>query len=250
MNTVERDVIILMYHHVADPPRGAPIRGLWVSPAQFAWQLDWLLARGVRFLTLRDLVRRAESGRAAPPQPEAILTFDDGYRDVYRNAFPLIRARGLGAVVFPVVGDLGRAGVVWEESADRTPAELLTEAEAREMAQAGIEFGSHLMAHRRADRLGAAELDDQLARSKAALERLLGGQVLSLAYPFGAYNEEVVAAAARAGFRCAVTTEDGANRDASLMRLRRISVKGARWYHRWSFRRALASRLAACAGGA
>jgi peptidoglycan/xylan/chitin deacetylase (PgdA/CDA1 family) len=241
MEILRRDVIILAYHHVAEPPPGTPIRGLYVRPADFAWQVDWLLARGARFCTLRDLVARPEA--LTGPGVPVVLTFDDGYRDVHREAFPVLRARALPAVVFPVVGDLGRSGVVWPGSADRTPADLLGQAEAREMAAAGVEFGSHLMDHVDALRLSPEALRAQLTGSKLALERLLGTEVVSLAYPFGAHDAAVVEAAARAGYRCAVTTERGVNLGAPMLRLRRIPVKGTRWYHRWEFRRALAPRL-------
>lgn len=239
MDPLDRELIVLTYHHVAVPPRGTPIRGLYVTPANFAWQIAWLRGRGVRFTTLRQF---GEAAPAAGPPPVA-LTFDDGYRDVYRHAYPVLRRHGIPAVVFPVAGGLGKSGVVWPESEDATPAELLTEAEVREMAEGGIEFGSHLMDHVHADRLGQAPLTEQLVQSKALLERVSGQDVVSLAYPFGAHSDGVVSAAAAAGYRIAVTTERGSNRGVPPLRLRRLPVKGTRWYHRWQFRRALSLLL-------
>lgn len=250
------DLIILMYHHVAELPRrvpsrsspphgsplsGAPLRGLYVTPRQFAWQMDWLKDAGARFCTFAALPDVEGVGAG----PWVMLTFDDGYRDVYEQAWPVLRGRGIPAVVYPVVGDIGKSAVVWPESTDRTPADVLTEAQVREMIQGGIEFGSHLWDHVHADRLAAPELRRQLAQSRDGLARIAGSAPLSIAYPFGSYTPQVAEEAARAGYRFGVTTRAGSNRGAPPLELRRIAVKGTRLHHRWRFARDLRRALAA-----
>lgn len=238
-NVCPGEAAILCYHHVADPPPGAPVRGLYCRPRQFAGQVAWMARRGARFATLRDLARAASLRDGAA----VVLTFDDGYRDVFEEAFPVLEAHRAPAVVFPVVGDIGGEDVVWAESADQTPADLLTGAQLREMAAAGIEIGSHLLSHVHADRLAPEALEAEMRDSKARLEDLLGGPVVSLAYPFGAHDDAVVEAAGQAGYHWAVTTRPGSNRGAPALRLRRLSVKGTRWYHPWQFRRRLGPLL-------
>jgi len=237
------EAVILMYHHCAPLPAGAAIRGLYVSPRQFAWQLDWLMRRGVRFCTLAELA----AGAAGDGPPRVVLTFDDGLRDVYENAWPLLAARRIPAVVFPVVGDIGRSGVVWAENKDRSPKNLMTEEQIREMAAGGIEFGSHLWEHRHATRLAPGDLADQLARSRERLRAVVGREIVSIAYPYGDYSPAVVDATARAGYRIAVTIEPGSNRGAPLLALRRLNVKGSRWHHPLRFRRDVGQALAAAA---
>jgi peptidoglycan/xylan/chitin deacetylase (PgdA/CDA1 family) len=260
------DLIILMYHHVAEPPRGASLRGLYVTPRQFAWQMDRLRNAGVRFCTFASLtggtIASAASpsttragaapqggsphgGKAAAPGPWVLVTFDDGYRDVYEHAWPVLRERGIPAVVYPVVGDIGKSGVVWPESTDRTPADVLTELQVREMARGGIEFGSHLLDHVHADRLALPDLRRQLARSREGLALIAGSAPLSIAYPFGSYTPQVAEEAARAGYRYGVTTRAGSNRGAPPLELRRTAVKGTRLYHRWRFAWALRREIAA-----
>jgi peptidoglycan/xylan/chitin deacetylase (PgdA/CDA1 family) len=234
------EAIVLMYHHVAEPPPGAPVRGLYVTPAQFAWQLEWLLGQGARFVTCRDLLADPQPER----QPRIVVTFDDGHRDVYEQGLPILRRLGVPAVVFPVVGDLGKTAVVWPESEDRSPMRLLTDDQVREMAAAGIEFGSHLWDHVHADRLGRDALRKQLERSHVRLAELLGAPPVTLAYPYGAHNDTVVEEAARAGYRIAVTTEQGRNSGRPLLRLRRVAVKGTRWHHCWRFTRGMKRLLA------
>ena len=82
-----------------------------------------------------------------------------------------------------------------------------------------------------------------MVESKSVLEGVSGQDVVSLAYPFGAHSDGVVSAAAAAGYRIAVTTELGSNRGVPPLRLRRLPVKGTRWYHRWQFRRTLSPLL-------
>lgn len=238
------EAIILMYHHCAPLPPDAAIRGLYVTPRQFAWQMDWLRKRSVRFCTLRELEEPATS---APDRPRVVVTFDDGLRDVYENAFPVLAERRLPAVVFPVVGDIGKSGVVWNENKDKSPQSLMSGAQIREMADAGHEFGSHLWEHRNASRLAPAELREQLERSRDELSRITGRPTTSIAYPYGDYSAEVVAETARAGYRHAVTTKTGSNRGAPLLELRRHAIKGVSLLHPLRFIRTMRRALAAAA---
>ncbi|MEO7385849.1 MAG: polysaccharide deacetylase family protein [Gammaproteobacteria bacterium] len=232
------EAIILMYHHCARLPPDAVMRGLYVTPRQFAWQMDWLRRRNVRFCTFADLQRPSA-------EPRVMITFDDGLRDVYENAFPVLAERRIPAVVFPVVGDIGKSGVVWSENKDKSPQSLMSEAQIREMSDAGTEFGSHLWEHRKASRLAPADLRQQLVRSREHLSRITGRETASIAYPYGDYSSEVVAETARAGYRFAVTTRQGSNRNASLLELQRYAVKGVRLYHPLRFIRTMRRALAA-----
>jgi len=78
-----------MYHYISVPPAGSDIyrRDLSVKPAEFEAQLAWLRSQGYQGIRLADLVYNLTQGRPLPEKP-VILTFDDGYRDNYANAFP------------------------------------------------------------------------------------------------------------------------------------------------------------------
>lgn len=86
---------ILMYHQIGEPaPRGTPYRGLTVHPASFRRQMTWLRRFGYRGLSMRDLmpyVRGERSGKVFG------ITFDDGYRNVHRNAMPVLGELGFTA---------------------------------------------------------------------------------------------------------------------------------------------------------
>ena len=239
-----RDLVILMYHHCADAPRDAVLPGLYVTPRQFAWQVDWLIGKGASFCTFEDLEQK-RAGMSTGPL--VMLTFDDGFRDVYENAWPILSARRVSAVVYPVVGDIGKTGVVWPENTDRSPQSLLTQDQIRELAAGGIEFGSHLWDHRRASKMETDELRRQLSRSKEELGRILGHEPLSIAYPFGAYSDKVVEETRRAGYRYGVTTHEGSNKTAPMLELNRYAVRGTRLHHRWRFSRIMRQALSAAA---
>ncbi len=229
------ELTILHYHHIDIPPRGARIRGLYTTPDQFDWQLRQLQKRSVRFLTFDDLLRQRDfSGDEAT---WIILTFDDGTRGLYTHAFPVLQKHGIPAVIYPIVGDIGKESIIWEESTDQTARDMLTPEQIRIMAQAGIEFGSHFNQHVKATTLSPERLQYELAASKRKLEQILGREVLSVAYPFGSYSDRVLEAAKEAGYRFGVTTRPGSNIQCNLLELCRIPVKGSRWHHYFYFRR-------------
>lgn len=90
----------------------------------------------------------------------------------------------------------------------------LTWDEIREMAAGGVEFGSHTVSHCCLTKISPEQLDHELVSSKRRLEQETGKPVAALAYPFGgraAFNNEVIAAARRAGYRIATSYVPGVN---------------------------------------
>ncbi len=235
-----RTLPILMYHHIAKPSSSVKVRGLYVTPQQFDWQIRWLKQAGFEFINFRKLAEQAKSVSSQIPPRQIILTFDDGYADNYRNAFPILKQYGITAVIYPVVGDLGKQQVVWPKNDEQRPVDLMTENEIQEMSQAGIEFGSHLMNHIHLARQNPKAIREQLSRSKDVLEGLLDTPILSVAYPFGDYNSEVLEATAQVGYQYGVTTVSGANEATQpCLELKRVSIKGHKFHHRWRFMRQL-----------
>jgi peptidoglycan/xylan/chitin deacetylase (PgdA/CDA1 family) len=239
MNLLHHELTILLYHHVGKAPKLAAIRGLYVTSQQFDWQIRQLRKLDVRFLTCSDLVNCTypEFG----PEQWVMITFDDGSRGVYESAFPILQKYGIPAVMYPIVGDLGKDRVVWEHSTDKVPRAMMTIDQIREMAGHGIEFGSHLCRHVRAAELQEAELKRELAESKTELEAILDKEVVSVAYPFGSYSPNVIRAARDTGYRVGLSTKRGSNIGRDPLELCRIPIKGTRWHHYWYFRQFLSA---------
>lgn len=241
LNLVDsQQLLILMYHHVAPAPANTRLRGLYTTPRQFDGHLRWLKTQPVEFTTFA----RLSAGQTSDFRTKIVITFDDGLHDNYTAALPILQKYDVPAVIYPIMGELGRRAVTWPEAKDQTPADIISEREIREMADRGIEFGSHLMDHTHLTRHDHEEQMRQLTESKNALEQILSADALSVAYPYGDVDEAAVARAKQAGYQFGLTTIEGSNtRDSDPMQLKRLPVKGTRLYHPLKFRRLLRKHL-------
>ncbi len=210
------NVPILMYHYLSTPPANADIyrRDLSVPPELFGAHLDRLQAEGYTTIRLYDLVAYLQQGTPLPPKP-VILTFDDGYRDNYENAFPLLRARQMTATFFVVM-----------EFINQERPEYLTWAMVREMYAGGMSIEVHGVDHTTLRKRSRADLEFQALRSYETLQNLLGVRPRFLSYPAGEYDANTIAAFQAAGYWAAVTTVQGATHHSEqLFELRRVRIR-------------------------
>lgn len=206
-----------MYHQVAEPPPGAVHVENWVTPGQFEAQLAHLSDAGYRSITLEDWT----AGTALPKRP-LVITFDDGYASAAETAWPLLRARGFGALNFLVANEIGGTNS-WD--ADEVPQRLLDASDIRRLAAEGMRFGSHGWSHRRLRQLPAAALRDELIRSRELLTGLVGEPVRAIAYPYNSADDRVIAAARAAGYLYGVRGRGRINpRRTDPLALRRIKA--------------------------
>jgi len=113
---------------------------------------------------------------------------------------------------------------------------IMTTEEIRQLADHGHEIASHTRSHPILPQLDPDQLRDELVGSKQDLERIINKPVESLAYPNGDYDDQVIASARNAGYRCAVTTESGLNKpDVEPFQLHRVFVSQARTTTRHGF---------------
>jgi peptidoglycan/xylan/chitin deacetylase (PgdA/CDA1 family) len=214
--------LILGYHSISDRRHDA----LAVSVNDFDYQLRWLAGCGYRSLTLAEFMAGTEDldGRVV------IITFDDGYADNYRLAFPILQRYGFLATVF-LVSEYVNTGRVfpWDKSkitgaGERSLYEVLSWDQVEEMGAYGIEFGSHTCSHRELPRLSEAECWDEISRSRKELGVRLGHEVVSFSYPRGCLSPEVISQVTKAGYRGAVVTPTRAGIPRSEYTLRRMGV--------------------------
>jgi peptidoglycan/xylan/chitin deacetylase (PgdA/CDA1 family) len=192
-------VPILMYHYIRVPPDPAADHlgwGLSTSPADFRQQMDYLDLNGFHPVTLTEL-RAYLAGRQPLPDRPVVLTFDDGYADLYTEAFPVLKRHHFKAVAYIVSGFLGRAGT------NVTPDQV------KEMDAYGVEIGAHTVNHVDLTKSGGS-LASEVQGSKSTLEAVVGHPVLDFCYPAGRYNATVIEAVRAAGFESATTTQSGA----------------------------------------
>ena len=188
----------LCYHSIA--PEGSQF--LSISPDLFERQLHLFKRLRLRSGVTDDLHRIAAGGERSRT---VFITFDDGFADNYELAMPLLREYGFRATVFVLPPLLATgAPLAWPEVASARelyPQRMrsLTWDMAGEMAEAGIEIGSHTLTHPHLPQLGREELNRQLEESRQTIiDRL--GSCETIAYPFGDWSPAVAEAAARAGY--------------------------------------------------
>ena len=211
---------VLMYHEVGPHRPGSRLNHWRVRPEDFARQMDLLAGRGYRGVALRDVL----DGWRVQGEKRVVLTFDDGYDGVLSRALPVLRAHGFSATVFVLSKKLGGVND-WD---GETPGDaLLPESGVRALHAAGVEIGSHGATHRALPALSDADLEAEVAGSKAALEAMTGAPVVSFCYPYGAFDDRSVAAVRAAGYRAATVIRGGIVPDLSdPFRLKRVAVRG------------------------
>ena len=207
---------VLMYHYVSTPPADADIYRVDLSvPAELlAEQLDRLQAEGYTTISPYDLVEALQRGRELPAKP-ILITFDDGYRDNYENAYPLLRERGMQATIF----------VVTDFIDEERPA-YLTWDMARELVANGVAIESHGRNH-----MGLADKDDdylvwQALGSLETIEHELGVRPRFVSYPAGEHDQRTIDVFHSAGYWAGFTTDQGtAQRSDAPFQLERIRIR-------------------------
>jgi len=184
--------VILLYHRIAAEGPGSTR----VAPARFEAHLDALLDGGYRVLPLAELLAGARAGNL-PPRAVA-LTFDDAYRSILVNAFPLLAERGLPFTVFVATGPV-----------DEGFGSYLDWDALRELADSGLAtFGGHSVSHAHLEARRDGEDDagwrsrvrGEILDSLARLRAELGDAVIDAhAHPYGEYSRATEALLASEG---------------------------------------------------
>ncbi|MHB9851287.1 polysaccharide deacetylase family protein [Streptomyces krungchingensis] len=193
---------VAMYHSVGDCSDD-PYR-ITVSPDRLDRQLGWLRRRGLRGVSMADLLAAHARGAA---HGLVGLTFDDGYADFVETALPLLRRHDCGATLFVLPGRLGGDNA-WDPLGPRKP--LLDKQGIRlAAASEGIEVGSHGLTHVDLTRADDALLHAEVAESRAVLAELTGAPVDGFCYPYGTVDGRVADAVRAAGYGYACAIDPG-----------------------------------------
>ncbi len=233
---------ILMYHSISDKAEAglSPYYRTATSPERFREQMQWLKVNGCCGVTLSEGLSWLENKSGKPKaesrnpdsatlnhQPVAI-TFDDGYRDFYTAALPVLRQHHFGATMFLPTAYIGPEPREFKGHA------CMTWDEVREAQRAGIEFGSHTVNHPKLYDLDLPRLRAELQESRATLERELDRPVRSFAYPYAfpsadrAFVNVFVETLKACGYASNVTTKIGlAQKNDDPFTLKRLPINSA-----------------------
>lgn len=198
-STITVTVPILMYHYISIPPEEADVyrTDLSVTPENFRAQMQYLADNGhtpIDFYTLSRIITNHEP---LPPKP-VILTFDDGYLDIYENAYPILQEFGfVGTFFIPTEFiDSGRAG-------------YMTWPMIEEMAAHGHRFEPHSRTHPDLRARNSDYLIWEMLGPQETLAYHIGYTPRYFAYPSGRYDDTVLAMMQHLDFWGGVTTEAG-----------------------------------------
>ncbi len=191
-------VPILIYHSIRPyiPSDTTAARRYIATPEVFAQELSYLHDSGYTSITFDDLVNYMMKNVSLPPKP-VIMSFDDDWESQYTHALPLLKKYGFTATFYIWVGVVGKKHhMSWDEIGT--------------LRAAGMQIGCHSMTHPYLTRVQNDEaLRQEILGAKQIIESHVGVPVTTFAYPFGQYNERVVAAVKEAGYTSARSTWPG-----------------------------------------
>lgn len=217
---------ILMYHSISGDEETSvhPYYRVATSPSRFDEQMRWLADGGWRGLSLEEALPMFLNGQCDSPCPVA-LTFDDGFRDFYTAAWPVLQRHKFTATMY-----LPTAFVATPRKSFRGK-ECLTWNEVRKLRAHGIRFGSHTANHPKLYELPAKEIAEELSCSKQRIEQELGETAAGFAYPYAFPQEDneflktLTELLQQCGYRTCVTTVIGCARPSlAPLRLKRLPV--------------------------
>lgn len=218
---------VLMYHMISEhlPKNKSKFNRLRVKPKDFEKQLIWLKKNGFKSYFLNEV------SLDLPPK-SVIITFDDGYKDNFTNAFFLLKKYGFKATIFIVCNRFNKN---WASDKDlNKPSDelnneaMLSDNEVKEMLESGlIEIGSHTLNHANLPLLNLEEKQKEIQNSKHQIEQTFGINCQSFAYPFGFYDKDDIGIVKNAKYKFATTTNSDILRGEYLnFEIPRIMISG------------------------
>ncbi len=202
--------IILTYHRIIsdESKRSSQI----LSKKNFEEHVRYLV-KNYKIISLAEFAKCVTS-KKNPPENSVVITFDDGYKDNFTNAYPVLKKYNAHATIFLITGLIGSKG-------------FLTWDEIKKMVGV-VDFGAHTVEHHILTSMPLGKAKQEIIKSKRGIEKKTGKSVTAFSYPrggWGDFNKDIKKLVRDAGFSCAVTTINGDNnKESDLYELRRIGM--------------------------
>ena len=204
-----RGLPVLMYHSISNEKSRS---GFIISVRKFRREMDYLKRNGYTTLSIQEAISFLNN-RKEIPRKSVLLTLDDGYADIYTNAFPILKQFGFKAALFIITDTI-------DHNKD-----YLTSEQLKYMSQYGMDIESHTLNHGNLKLLSYEQQFNALKLSKDKIESLIGKKVCAIAYPCGEYNHSTLEAARNAGYQVAFTTTPGyAKRFRDVLTVKRLGM--------------------------
>lgn len=174
----QEGLLVLTYHNIGTPPAKCRQKSLWISPAQFTTQLEQLKKNGFTFVTAQDVL----AGKLPPKS--VLITFDNGYKNFFTQAFPILSANNISSLVFMTVDYIGKCNF-WHDTKKGPWQQMMNEKEIETLTKSGlVTFGSKTLTNAKLTQLEQEERDSQIAESAYRLQTLYKIKPQFFAYPY------------------------------------------------------------------
>ncbi len=188
-------VPVLMYHGIG-PATDKEWGNLLVAPELFEAHLKYLKNTGYRVVSVEELAERLSTNKDL--KKYVAFTFDDGYENNYRYAYPLLKKYDFTATFYIIRNALGGE-------------DYMNDGQIMAMLKDGMRFGSHTMSHSNLALIDKSQYVREIQGSKMLLEQRFDFNVESISYPYGAYNGDVLKEVVRARYKVGVAGKYGIN---------------------------------------
>ena len=212
---LDRRASILMYHSIGDNKAFSTVR-----EKNFRKQLQYLQAKKFKIIKLAELIQRLKTGEEV--NNCICLTFDDGYEDNYKIAFPLIREYNFPITIFLATGLIGKYFI----NSQGIKINTLKEEQIREMSDSGlVEFMPHTDQHCFLDSVSREEAISEINKSKETVKKITNCQADIFAYPKGRFSKKVARYLKENDWLGAVGVKEGlVDSQSDLFNLERNSI--------------------------
>ena len=178
-------VPILMYHSIDNSNSVISI-----DPLRFKAQMRFLKDYAFNVISLHEVISCIKN-KCAFPDKSVVITFDDGFKNIFTEAFPLLQEHGFSATIFLIANYCGKSNNWHGQSDYIKPQPLLSWDEIREMGKYGIQFGSHTLNHPYLTRISIEEAEKEILLSKRTIEDHLQKKIDLFAYPYGDFDTHI-----------------------------------------------------------
>jgi len=171
--------VTILYHHlVSDSPHR-----MGISTDYFFKHIQFL-RKHFQIVSLGQAIEMLRSNNVQ--RPTLVLTFDDGYRDNFLTLRAIVEQTGVPVTLFISSGQVTQQAEFAHDIANGCRGFLpLTWSQLRQLHASGFEIGSHTRTHFDCGSRDIAQLQDEIAGSKAELETQLGEKIEFFSFPFG-----------------------------------------------------------------
>lgn len=206
---------VLLYHHIqpADVASKKGQSSLNVDNSIFDQQMAYLKQKGYSFVTVGQIADALRT-KSTLPEKSIAITIDDGYKDLYDNAFPIFKKYGIVANLMIPTGLLGGADYIsWPQL--------------EEMVHSGMFVSNHTWSHYALARGPHDKVVFEIDTAKNQLaEHGMSSNVFT--YPYGSFNNEVITVLEQKGYVAAFSTLPGTLQcDSFIMALHRTRIGNA-----------------------